>query len=111
MNTQVLKIEGILGPDIRTRSRINAIVRRFEPDAEYVLDFSNVKFISRSFADELVSLLEKSHKVLRIINENREVASLMEIVKSGRENKSGIKGWSEVLTLSNMKDVESFFKG
>ena len=47
----IIKVIDLLGSDIR--SRLNAEKIRNRIDGQTVVDFSGVKFMSRSFADEL----------------------------------------------------------
>lgn len=110
MKNIVLNIVSFLGADIRTRSRIFEIVVRMNDPASYILDLSGVEFISRSFADELISLIEQPNKKISLINASSEVNDLLRVVKSGRNathSESTIN--MSVKELSDMKDVELFF--
>ena len=48
-------------------------------------DFSKVDFISRSFADELLEIMEKK-KNIKIININSDIKKLLSVVKKSRKD-------------------------
>ena len=53
---------------------------------EVVLDFSNIEFISRSCADEYLSLKSSSSKVLKEKNVSYSVSEMIKEVRKSREN-------------------------
>lgn len=110
MKTLTLTVEKILGNDIRTRARIFELTNLMEDAEECLLDFSGVTFISRSFADELISLSESSSRKINIINVNDEINTLLNIVRKGRTLKSQTSHKSNIHILKSMKDVENFFR-
>lgn len=81
MNNITLNIKSILGSDIRVRSRIFEIVSQMNERANYLLDFSGVEFISRSFADELITMTENANNKISIINTTQD---LLRVVRLGR---------------------------
>lgn len=109
MKQITINVEKILGNDIRTRARIFALTNLMNDAEEYLLDFSGVTFISRSFADELISLSETSLRKIQITNTNDEINTLLHIVKKGRTLKSQPSPESRIYVLNSMKDVETFF--
>ncbi|HET6228026.1 MAG TPA: DUF4325 domain-containing protein [Bacteroidia bacterium] len=54
------------------------------PDFEYELDFSNIEFISRSYADQFYKMKEDFEKKfntrIHIINANEEVINMLHVV-------------------------------
>lgn len=84
MNKEIINIGLTIGNDIRTRARINEISSLMRLGVFYVLDFSLVDFISRSFADELINLMEDSNNRISVIGTNKEIESMIAIVKNGR---------------------------
>jgi len=57
------------------------------------LDFSNVDFFSRSFADELLNIIEKKKRI-KIINLNPHLKKIFKIVaKTKQKTKKSIEKW------------------
>ena len=109
MNNITLNIKSILGSDIRVRSRIFEIVSQMNERANYLLDFSGVEFISRSFADELITMTENANNKISIINTIQEVSDLLRVVRLGRGKKYTENKHIGVKNLVSMEDVELFF--
>lgn len=98
-----------IGCDIRTRARINEISSLMNSEESYVLDFSLVEFISRSFADELINMMEDCKGRISIIGTNKEIESMIAIVKDGRDSVVSKKQSKGVKVLRNLQEVERFF--
>lgn len=109
MKKKTVDIGIAIGNDIRTRARINEISHLLKSEELYVLDFSLVSFISRSFADELINLMEDSNGRISITGMNKEVESMIAIVKNGRDTVVTKKQSNGVKVLRTLKEVESFF--
>lgn len=109
MKKIVLNIQTILGQDIRVRSRIFELNKYMDSEATYVLDFTNVTFISRSFADELVTMTEMASNNIEITGAKGDVGAMLEIVKKGRQTMHKGTTHSQTIHLENMDDVASFF--
>jgi len=63
-------------------------------NADIILDFDKVDFISRSFADEILELQEqmRDKKVnLRLVNKSNEIENMLEITSFQKKNKMKIK--------------------
>lgn len=106
---KTLRIDVIIGNDIRTRARIHELERRIQEGNEYILDFSNVHFISRSFADELLSFMERSTSPIVYSNANREISQMLTIVRSNRNLPNVVSQPEAVLHLNTVKQVMEFF--
>ena len=68
----------------------NIIVKKFKKsnDSKLVLDFSEVYFISRSFADELLKIIDyfkEKNKTIKIINKNPYIQCLFRAVETRRK--------------------------
>ena len=109
---QEIKISTLISTDVRSRS--NAEIIRNEIDVtsdKVVLDFSGVCFISRSFTDELCSVIEHLKNVtIDIDNMSDIVKTMMEAVKNSRKNKRiRSKDNSEIKEFDDMEDLSDFF--
>lgn len=92
-----IRIKEILGNKIILRSSISHIAERVDNDT-CCLDFSGVEFISRSFADELYSFIEKGNISLEITNTNEVVKAIMQAVE--HTHTQGRKHIQESITIS-----------
>jgi hypothetical protein len=72
------------GSNIFTRNTISAFFEDIKnmKEAEIKLDFSNVKFISRSCADEYIKQKEKTKKKIIEVSMAKNICSMFEAVKS-----------------------------
>lgn len=106
---KAFKISELIGTDIRSRANANIIRSVIDGlNDRIVLDFANVTFISRSFADELYNVM-KEHCNLTLINESEFVKSMLTAVTQGRESKRmSINDTSEVKEIKDMKSLELF---
>lgn len=108
MKGKTLIVKDILGNDIRTRARIFELTSRMEDADECVLDFEDVTFISRSFADELISMKDGVSRTIRFINLNDELNTLLQIVERGRKSKYKLEESGPVIVLNTMQELEGF---
>lgn len=104
-----LKIAKLIGTDIRSRSNVMRILRNMPENTLSILDFAGVEFVSRSFADELISLIESKTREMKIENLETEVKSMVEIVRLSRTKKVVTDTNTEVVRLRSMYDVDKFF--
>ena len=76
-----------LGNNILTRKTISAFFERInsQKEAEIVLDFKGVDFISRSCADEYLKQKEESNKKIIERNMSKEVYSMFKAVRNQYE--------------------------
>ena len=105
----VIKISELISTDIRSRANANIIRSAIDGlNDGIVLDFTDVTFISRSFADELYNVM-KEHSNLTLTHESDFVKSMLNAVKQGRESKRRkINDTSEVKEIKDMKSLELF---
>lgn len=109
-NRNIISIAELLGADIRSRMRVQAIVAHLKPSEYNILDFKGVEFISRSFADELISCQEESGFKIDIIKTDENVDNMIAVVRQGRkEKKISTTAHNNVRPLLNMTDVSAFF--
>lgn len=104
-----IQIAKVISTDVRSRSNADIIRNEISKDVnEVILDFAGVVFISRSFADELYTIMDK-HKDVKVqeINMSEIVSSMMNAVSSGRKkvrvrpvNNSEIKEFDDLESLS-----------
>ncbi len=90
------------GDNIFTRNTISAFFKSIKKlkEKEIEIDFSNVKFISRSCADEYIKQKEASKKKIVEVNMAKNICSMFDAVKNQYE-KAGLDISFEICNNSN----------
>lgn len=106
---KTLKIATLISTDIRSRSNADKIRSAIgHAKDKVVLDFSDVTFISRSFADELYNVADE-HGNLHMANMNDMVNSMLNAVYSGRHRKRSINtDKSDMKSFCDMESLSAF---
>lgn len=106
-----IKIIDLISSDVRSRSNAEIIRSEIEKSSlEILLDFSGVTFISRSFTDELYSIMcFFKNKKIDLVNMSDVVASMVKAVKDGREKRRvRVKDNSEIKEFGDMDSLSAF---
>lgn len=108
---KVFNISELISTDIRSRANANIIRSAIDGiEGDIVLDFKDVKFVSRSFADELYNVMNE-HDGITLINESDFVKSMIDAVTQGRRKKRiASENTSEIKEFKDMKSLESFLE-
>ena len=95
------------GINIFTRNSISTFFDILEnvKENEIELDFANVKFISRSCADEYIKQKEKSKKKIIEVNMSKNICNMFKIVKKQYEN-AGITISFDICNLDKYRLIE-----
>lgn len=106
---KIFKIAELISMDIRSRANVNIIRSAIDGIEENItLDFTDVAFMSRSFADELYNLVS-GHKNISLSNMNGFVDSMYDAVVQGRKSKRVFEAESsEIKEFDDMKSLASF---
>lgn len=105
---KMIHIKDLLGEDIRSRSNASSVRREVENGDVTTLDMSGVVFVSRSFADELLSISEEMS--VDITNAQDAVKTMLDVVdRSRKEHKVVQCPLGDVTRLNDMKSVDEFF--
>lgn len=94
------------GDNIFTRNTISAFFEELndEKSAEIELDFSNVKFISRSCADEYIKQKKVSNKKIIEVNMSDNIISMFNIVENQYE-REGISISVDISPVKGRKTI------
>lgn len=107
---KVMLISELLGTDVRSRS--NAEIIRADASNfgdTVILDFKDVTFVSRSFADELCSIMETCGNI-SLVHMSRLVESMMNAVSSGRKEKRlRPDAGTDIKDIDTIEDLSEFF--
>lgn len=73
------------GDSISSRDAARKIAEQLINKSIFAVDFDHVRFISRSFAHEFITQLEKIDMEIHILNKNKEVDAIMALVQKSRQ--------------------------
>ena len=116
LKIEVARIDGHM---LNTRDQaiklFNFLLENKTSKALMILDFANVEFMSRSFADQFYQLkknweLGDSHKI-QLENYNKQIAEILEAVSNtqfNQENKRELKSEIKELHFAEMKQFEEY---
>jgi len=106
-----IKLRDIYSADLYTRSRASELRARINEQAkEVVLDFEQIGFMSRSFADELCNIMDDMKQVdFSFINRNSDVTAMMTKVAENRnrERKRGVST-ARMMEFKDMNSLSEF---
>lgn len=103
---RILKIIELIGPDIRSRQNADHIRKNIVNfDGEVELDFKGVEFISRSFADEVYTIVKENKNNVILKNMKGIVDSMISVVSESRSHKRVRK--NETTKIKEFSDIES----
>jgi len=107
---QTIRLQDIYGPDLFSRAKATQLVNYMDVDAEsFVLDFTGINFMSRSFTDELYSIDADTGKSFKYNGCNDVIAAMMQKVADGRsrERQLGIQH-PQMLTFETKDKLAEF---
>lgn len=107
---QIIKLKNIFTSDLYARSRASELRARVLDDVNIViLDFDGVKFMSRSFTDEICNIMDDmKNKEFIFVNQNKDIMAMTTKVKEGR-NRERIRGIDNARILE-FNDMDSLSK-
>lgn len=110
---KIVKVKELLSSDIRSRCNAEAI-RNEVVNTECVeirIDLDGVVFMSRSFTDELLNIVDNtSGKTIKIINAEGDAKSMIDVVSASRKKKRILTEKENHITeLKDMNSLEKFF--
>ena len=109
---QTIKLRDIYAADLYTRSRAAELRSKIDVTTEEVeLDFDQIGFMSRSFADELCNIIDDMKSIkFSFINRSDEVETMMNKVVEGRsrERKRGV-GNAKIFKIKNLEELSKYF--
>ncbi|MDR3309499.1 MAG: hypothetical protein LBS80_06065 [Tannerella sp.] len=113
METKTIRISELINESLRSRTEAQKLyaVSADCKERALTIDFSNVSFMSRSFADEfceVVKELKKAHKTVVCINENENIRIMLQIVSENRGKAREVKVDGVVKEFLNFADLSLF---
>lgn len=104
----VINVKKLLSSDIRSRCSAETIRSEIEKiqSRSINIDMDGVVFVSRSFADELLNIAERTGgRSIRIVNAFGDTKSMIDIVSSSRKSERVLS--SEAGKITELKDMDS----
>lgn len=107
--TTTITLSAILGTDIRSRGNANVIRQEIASHHITTIDMSGITFISRSFADELLTIATAA--TITIVGATGEVKTMLDMVSRSRQSTTPttITPIGHITHLNDMKSVSDFF--
>lgn len=110
---KVIKLAELLSKDIRSRRNADAIRKELSgmDSGKVILDMTDVVFMSRSFADELLNIISENNQYeFSLENMCEEVKTMLSLVETGRKSKRTRPTSNSSFTeLKDMESVRNFF--
>ena len=104
---QTIKIFDFLGAEARQRVSADKIRNEISDDKQVLLDFTDVTFISRSFADELCNIIQQTGAL--VLNMQPIVKNMYDTVRKGRQRqRERTDNDGDVVTFPNSQAFMSF---
>ena len=79
-----IKLHSLFGSIVSTRQAVTEIRINMNEQRSSILDFAQVNFVSRSFAHELLRLIDSSNDSIELINVSPEIQKLVDLVDQAR---------------------------
>lgn len=105
-----IKLRSLIGVEVRMRSSAKIIYEKLNHNDNFIIDLSDISFISRSFADELCEIIEQNNNV-SIINATGIAKNMLDVVKESRGHKRIYqKENSEILKMDSITELSAYLK-
>lgn len=115
MNSAItISVSKLIGTSVHTREASNILMEAIEKDlCDYIeFDFSNVEYISRSFADQFyvdkLNCAAKFKKNIIISNANETVMHMLNIVSKTQNKKHGNSAVFPIYKYSSQEYLDNF---
>ena len=95
---------------IATRKAISLLKSNIalQEKEQYVFDFSNISFISRSFADEFLKYLKSANIIWEIKNANSNIKAIIEAVRKTQESTNSNYDHIAITHFQNKRELNQF---
>lgn len=105
-----IALQTLIGTEIRSRTNADKIRKEINDCKNiHILDFNGVTFVSRSFADELCSIMDE-HQNVKLANETPFVKKMIDTVLAGRKRVRQRNEHSDIVSFSNIDDLCDFMR-
>lgn len=77
---------------------------------EYIFDFTDIVFISRSFADEFLKFLKSANIKWQLKNINSNIQSMLDVVKKSQEFKKNTYDYVAINQFKSNIELKNFLQ-
>ena len=111
---RTIDITQILSPDLKSRPKVGDLKLFIENcgDKEVILDFSKVKFATRSFIDEFYNVFLKNPSLdfeVKIDNVPEDIAAMLEAVSHTQPRAKVIPSTADVVRFKTIQEAIAYF--
>lgn len=100
------------GETLNTRENVNDLFSQLKSSLSnkknIVLDFTDVTFMSRSFADQLVKVINSSNFQIELMNMNLDIQEMYRIVQKTQKDNNRKTYNVPILRFSTQKQLENY---
>lgn len=108
---KTIKLAKVFDKQISGRSAVNAVFSELNGVHHLILDFSDIQFISRSAAHQLISCVERAQQERISVEtpfQSQSVSEMLQKVKISIKNPKKLATYVEFLTFSSEKEMDDF---
>ncbi|MDR0982877.1 MAG: STAS-like domain-containing protein [Culturomica sp.] len=113
----IIDITTILSSDLKSRlavSDLSLFIQNMN-EKSVVVDFANVKFVTRSFIDEFYNVFLKnttsSDIKISLVNVSEDIQMVFDAISRTQKKEKKVSEKSSVVKLSNFEQVNSYLNG
>lgn len=113
METTKIELYRRFGNMLTSREQANSICTSFpDPPCEVVLDFSNINFMSRSFADQFYKSSHRPNNNVQVItvNTNQQVAAMLKAVTKTQGLGKIAAPTFTIRTLTDRRELKKYLR-
>lgn len=81
---------------------------KFEARNEYIFDFTDIVFVSRSFSDEFLKFLKSANIIWKFKNANSNIKAMLDAVKKSQEFDKNAFDYVAITRFKSKADLNSF---
>lgn len=109
----IIEITTILSADLKSRYAVSDLLLYIKNTGSkhVVVDFTNVKFATRSFVDEYYNIIMKNESSIKIetINIPEDIQIIFDVVKRTQHKEKDIKLDATVVKCKTFADIQNVF--
>lgn len=110
-----IDIAAILSPDLTSRSAVSdlSLFIRNTNKKSVIINFVNVKFVTRSFIDEFYNsfLKDKNSDIkVKLTNVPADIQMVLDAVSKTQHKTKNVEEKNNVITFSNFDEVKNYLK-
>lgn len=111
----VIDIVSLLGPDLKSRSNVDDlyVYMKNTTVTSFIIDFSEVQFVTRSFMDEFYNRFLKSsdwNRRVKLMNVSNDIQRMLDVVTGTQTRVKRPSKTGRVLSFRTLDEVNKYLK-